>query len=316
MSAVCRTDPNGDHTTCHPEAPEETYEYQLAKLFRDGNEFTGNVGLDPKLKIYVEHSNEVWNYGFRQHAINQNIADFEVSNGSLYPSMKKSNLASAVPGREDIDARQHCTNTSGVVNPKTGESTLVGSACWSRRRHARRVYEISRTFQSVFGEGSLATHSNPNGRVRMVYASWGLESMFQNYYNDTLSWLEAEYGPVSDYLYAISYAQYFAPSGCNDGHCEGGGSGFNYSTASLPQVIDGFHNGTKLGIPVTMQFVKFAKSLQVKTMSYEGGPGYHVGAEKPGSSGLNLMIEGSRLPGMKAVVIDHVDTCWQYGWDS
>jgi hypothetical protein len=78
---VCRTLPNGDHETCVIEAPETTYEFQLALLFRDGNEFTGHKGLAEGLHLYVEHSNEVWNYGFKQHGINQNQADWEVLNG-------------------------------------------------------------------------------------------------------------------------------------------------------------------------------------------------------------------------------------------
>jgi hypothetical protein len=52
-------------------------------------------------------------------------------------------------------------------------------------------YEISQTFEKVFGEGSL---DHDTGRVRMVYASWGLENNFQTYYNDTLVWLQSEYG--------------------------------------------------------------------------------------------------------------------------
>jgi hypothetical protein len=63
-----------------------------------------------------------------------------------------------------------------------------------------------------------------------------------------------------------------------------------------------------------MEFVALARALGVKTVSYEGGPGYHVGAEKPGSKGLNLMIEASRDAGMAAVVKQHIDTCWQFGW--
>eukprot|EP01045_Picozoa_sp_COSAG04_P012702 COSAG04_NODE_865_length_9768_cov_3.722130_2_plen_573_part_00 len=120
---------------------------------------------------------------------------------------------------------------------------------------------------------------------------------------------------MRDYLYAISYAQYFAPSGCNDGHCNGNEkTSFNYSTATTPQVIDGFKKGSDLSIAVTMEFVKLAKALGVQTASYEGGPGYHVGAEKPGSKGLRTMIESSRDAGMKEVVKQHVDTCWQFGW--
>ena len=63
------------------------------------------------------------------------------------------------------------------------------------------------------------------------------------------------------------------------------------------------------------EFVKLAKALKLKTLSYEGGPGYKVGGEKPGSAGLNNMIESARDPGMKAVVKEHVGTCWQWGWD-
>jgi hypothetical protein len=65
---ICRSDPNGDHTACIKDDPTSTYEYQLALLFRDGNDFTGNVGLKPHLKIYVEHSNEVLqHHPLRQH---------------------------------------------------------------------------------------------------------------------------------------------------------------------------------------------------------------------------------------------------------
>lgn len=44
-----------------PSDETQTYVYQLALLLRDGNEFTGGVGLKPNLNIYVEHSNEVGN---------------------------------------------------------------------------------------------------------------------------------------------------------------------------------------------------------------------------------------------------------------
>ena len=52
--------------------PTKTYEYQLAELFFKGNEYTNYTGLDPKLNIYIEHSNEVCSHGipvasFRLH---------------------------------------------------------------------------------------------------------------------------------------------------------------------------------------------------------------------------------------------------------
>ena len=285
---VCRSDPDGDHTKCIDDSPESTFEYQLALLLRDGNNFTGNVGLKPHLKIYVEHGNEVWNYGFRATAMNQNFADWEVLNSS-----KRTNLDKQVRGRPDIEQRQHCTNHT------------AGSACWAKRLHARRVYEISQTFEKVFGTGSL------NNRVRMVYASWGLQHNFQTYFNDTLYWLQAEYGPVNNFLYAISYAQYFGPHSQN----EAGGQPFNYSTATIPQVLQAFDNATSDAVLMTIQFVDLAKAFGVKTVSYEGGPGYRVGGEKPGSKGLNTMMVAARDPGMKDVVKQNVDTCYRFGWD-
>ena len=59
-------------------APPNRYEYQLALLFRDGNNATGGVGLKSHLNIYIEHSNEVWNFGFKQCALNTAMAEWEV----------------------------------------------------------------------------------------------------------------------------------------------------------------------------------------------------------------------------------------------
>ena len=35
-----------------------------------------------RLKLYVEHSNEVWNFGFKQFSINTAMAEWEVLNGT------------------------------------------------------------------------------------------------------------------------------------------------------------------------------------------------------------------------------------------
>ena len=253
--SICRSDADGDHTACIAEDPKSTFEYQLALLFRDGNNYTGNVGLKPHLKIYVEHSNEVWNYGFKQHGFNAAFAEWEVLN--MTDKKPPSNLDSPVPNHPDIEQRQHCTNTSTVVRPgKPGQKdsvSVVGSACWAKRRHARRVHEISQTFEQVFGEGSL---DHETGRVRMVYASWGLEGNIQTYFNDTLLWLQAEYGDLDKFIYAISYAQYFGPHSQNT--CTGTGAGakctggFNYSTATKPEVMQGFVNASIGSIAMTM----------------------------------------------------------------
>ena len=140
--SICRSDADGDHTKCIDEDPTTTFEYQLALLFRDGNNFTNNVGLKPHLKIYVEHSNEVWNFGFKQHGFNEAFAEWEVLN--MTNRKPVSNLDRPVPNHPDIEQRQSCTNTSTIVRPgKPGQKdsvSVVGAACWAKRRHARRVY--------------------------------------------------------------------------------------------------------------------------------------------------------------------------------
>ena len=297
ICSTLATDPA--HVKCLPMPKGTTFVEELANLFKHGNAFTGNVGLKPGLKIYVEHSNEVWNYGFKQHSMNENFAEWEVLNasksGGLAPGRTASNLDSAVQGRPDIEERNKCTN----------HTDTHASACWGKRRHARRTYEVAKTFERVFGPGSL------NNEIRMVYASWGLQNNVQTYFNDTLTWLASEYGDVSKFLYGISYAQYFGPHSQN----AAGEEPFNYSTATMPEVMSAFTNASLDGISFTQAFVALAKVFKVKTLSYEGGPGYHVGGEKPGSKGLNMMLEAARDVGMKAVVKQHVDTCWQFGWD-
>ena len=158
--ATPQATPPGNPNKCLDTDPTLTYEYQLALLFKNGNEFTNHTGLHPDLNIYVEHSNEVWNFGFPQFALNEAMATWEVQNSTLPTGGKHSNLPAVVPGRPDIN----CT---------------TDVQCWTHRRHARRVYEIGQTFEKVFGAGSLKT------KVRMVYASWSIA--LDEYYNKTLA---------------------------------------------------------------------------------------------------------------------------------
>eukprot|EP01052_Picozoa_sp_SAG31_P034360 SAG31_NODE_4006_length_3672_cov_1.463196_2_plen_316_part_00 len=230
----------------------------------------------------------MWNFGFPQYAINKAMAEWEVNN-STDPEVggAHSNLPKPVVGRPDIN----CSTNSGD--------------CWTHRRHARRVYEIGQTFENVFGAGAL------NNRVRMVYASWTINQ--QEYYNHTLAWLAQEYGPPKEYLYAIAAAQYFGPHAQD---AKGAQEKFNYSTATVPEVISAFYDGADANVRMTVDFVTFAQHYGLKTAGYESGPGYAVGALKPGSKALNTLIAAARDPGMKdAIIYDVEQTCWRHGWD-
>ena len=56
---------------------DDDYVYQLAALLKDK--------LDPKLVVYVEYSNEVWNSGFSQFKWNYYKAVDMVNNGTFGP---------------------------------------------------------------------------------------------------------------------------------------------------------------------------------------------------------------------------------------
>ena len=88
--------------------------------------------LKPNLKVYIEHSNEVWNFGFPQYIYNKLAAVDEVERG------KKT------------------LNRDGSNDQEV----------WARRRHALRLIEIGDAFRAAFDE------KGSQGRIRPIYASW------------------------------------------------------------------------------------------------------------------------------------------------
>jgi hypothetical protein len=107
-----------------PVAATDDYVGELARMLKRE--------LKPGLKVYVEHSNEVWNYGFPQYIYNKLAAIDEVTRGG-------SRL-----------------NGDGATDQEV----------WARRRHADRLVGIGNVFRREFGERGAT------GRVRPIYASW------------------------------------------------------------------------------------------------------------------------------------------------
>ena len=111
---------------------QSSYIYQLALLLQHGNSFTNNIGLKNNLRIYIEHSNEVWNFGFTQYTWN------------------KLNAA---------DRAKHDPKISIAFN--TTDQELMG-----RRNHAKRLVEIGSIFSNVFGSSAY------NRKILLVLAEW------------------------------------------------------------------------------------------------------------------------------------------------
>lgn len=108
-----------------PVAATDDYVRQLAKFLKRN--------LKPNIALYIEHSNEVWNFGFPQYTYNKLAAIDEVKR----------------------DPKSPLNNDS--VNDQER---------WTHRRHAKRLYFIAQTFAQEFGADALLK------RIRPVYGSW------------------------------------------------------------------------------------------------------------------------------------------------
>jgi len=97
-----------------PVAATDDYVKNLAQLLKQQ--------LPPTTNIYIEHSNEVWNFGFPQYTYNKFAAIDEVKQGG-------SNL-----------------NNDGETNQEV----------WAQRRHAKRLVEIDSIFRDTFGPSDAA----------------------------------------------------------------------------------------------------------------------------------------------------------------
>ena len=166
-----------DAWICVPFKASDDYIHQLAKLFRSGNAFTGNAGLDPSLKLYVEFDNEVWNVGPFDGNANHDLAKAEVeagdSNGYTY------------------DGEPNDWN-------------------WTWRRTARRAADISLIFRQEFGDAAMMTQVRPVFEWQLGRAATGSDPLqyLENFYIPKVAAGEA----VSYLFYGGGGSAYYNPA--------------------------------------------------------------------------------------------------------
>lgn len=234
-------------------SPTDTtsYIYKLAQLLKNGDSFTGNHGLNPGLHIYIEHSNEVWNSSFSQYTWNRLAAIDEVGQGGS-------------PLNNDGDTVQ---------------------LDWAYRRHAKRLYEIAKIFEAVFGSGSL------NTTIRPVYAWWNLQEGTNSTGAKTLAWMNATYGPPSNYFYAMAQGSYFSDTSPS-------------TTATIPDVLANMLASSNASVTKTQQNKATANLYGLKLFAYEGGP------DNRNTSNVGIQIEANRDAGMGPLVEHHIVDNW------
>src|SRR5205814_9318416 len=99
-----------------------------AQLIKNGDTVNGVAypGLNPNLKVYVEYTNEVWNYSFGQWRQNYDAAQVAVTNNT---------------------ADGQIINYDGVNDP---------NVLWNRRQ-VLRTKQTSDIFRAVFGEAAMGS---------------------------------------------------------------------------------------------------------------------------------------------------------------
>ena len=126
--------------------------------------------LDPTHNIYIEYSNEVWNYGFSQAHTNVDLAnDSVVNHGDPY--------------------HLNYDNCSNVYY-------------WAIRRTAYQIKHIADLFKTVFGQDNVGQWK----RVRPILAeqaAWPFVFML------AVDYLNVVHGPPSTYLHGVAVAPYF-----------------------------------------------------------------------------------------------------------
>lgn len=229
-----------------PVAATDDYITHLARMLKRD--------LKPGLPIYVEHSNEVWNFGFPQYIYNKLAAIEEVRRGG-----------------------------SPLNNDGSKDEEV-----WAHRRHAKRLVEIARLFESVFGPNSL------NTRIRPVYASWVINP--DSHYRDVLQWVENTYGPPKTFFTAIAGAAYFnaekaAPN------------------ASVTQVLDALRASSDENLKFRTALQKIAVSYGLKHFQYEVGP--DTGGGK--TENIANRIRANRDPRIKEIILHDARANWFSG---
>ena len=179
-----------------------SYVYQLAQLIKKGS--TDSNGqyyppLNPNLKVYVEYTNEVWNYGFPQWR--QNFCSAFASIGV---------------------ARPDCTGAYAPGNP--GDAPILsfdgsqdGNILWNRRQ-ALRLVQTSNIFRAVFGDAAMGSTVRILGEFQYDNMGWPPTAQYQldfidEYFNngDGTRHVSTPH-PVNYYLWGAGGANYFKDS--------------------------------------------------------------------------------------------------------
>ncbi|MDX2154591.1 MAG: hypothetical protein SFV54_27865 [Bryobacteraceae bacterium] len=117
------------------------------------------------------------------------------------------------------------------------------------RRHARRLYEISRIFGEVFGQAEI------NRRIRPVYAWWPGRTQE---YREALNYIRATFGPPSQFFYGMATTHYIGARVTE--------------TAAVGDILAAMRQAAETLRLGDQQHKAVADDFGLKFLVYEGGP--------------------------------------------
>jgi hypothetical protein len=221
-----------------PAEASDEYIAELARLMR------GRV--NPDINLYLEYSNEVWNFGFGQYVWNKSAARDEVCDNYAAPFATE-------------PACTQISTTSNLNIPDVSANTGGGRAnreeVWARRRHARRTKEIGDRFREVFCEAFGAAAA---ARIRPVLSWWAIQPQE---YDEMLQWLRAQYGEPSRYIHGIATTAYFGV----------GTSIFQNPEATVEEILAAMETDLNGSDGERQRFIDVARAFNIKAMTYESG---------------------------------------------
>jgi hypothetical protein len=221
-----------------PAEASDEYITELARLMRDR--------VNPDLNLYLEYSNEVWNFGFGQYVWNKAAARDEVCDNYAAPFATE-------PACTQISATSNLNMPD--VSANTGGGRPNREEVWARRRHARRTKEIGDKFREVFCEAFGASATT---RIRPVLSWWAIQPQE---YDEMLQWLRAQYGEPSRYLYGIATTAYFGV----------GTSIFQNPNATVEEILAAMEADLNGSDNERQRFIDVARAFNIKAMTYESG---------------------------------------------
>ena len=190
-----------------PVLADDDYVLNVARMFAYGSDGVNPYAsphknpvyppLNPKLKLYVEYSNELWNSAgpFTQFHYNCKEASEELVSTS---------------GKSPL-------NWDGIWNNVAYNSEAPDDWKWKMcsRHTTKRSVEISNIFRSVFGDAAMITRIRPVLMSQLGYAGGTLfnemEMMLEYYDNMTGDFVATPHSPKY-YFYGAGGSGYYSPS--------------------------------------------------------------------------------------------------------